>query len=305
MSETVKKKTKGTKLKLTDYKDQKVLYIMDINRLASTEFVSMEQEQRSYKFPRSVILDDKLFNTSIMYEVFRRMLKVPLNSVDYAFAFDTHPNMLRALEYKYRNGFVLDDNEYFGQLNALRYLLKKSNFTVLEQDGYEAYNLIDKCVKDNYDYYDKIFIFTIDRVLYPLTDNKVHIITNQHKKDDITPYTFESALGVPYNLLQLQQCIVGDERLSTKGVRLIGPKKFTKMLEQDDLLRMIPNSLTTEQMIEQSKYLTKTQKLEALDELHWLVRREGTFCDTRIRKCNTVILNSYLDYFGLKQFIER
>lgn len=309
MSDTEKKTKKrrkaGSKIDLKNHLNERVLFIVDVNRLASTEFVSLETENRTKKPSHSAIIHDEVYNTSILYELFRRMLKVPLNSVDYAFAFDTPTNGIKAFNYRYGNGLVLEDNEYYGQINALRYVLKSSRFTVLEQDGYEAYNLIDKCVKDNYDYYDKIFIFTIDRVLYPLVDQKVNIVVNQSVKDDITPFTYEDALGVPYNLLQLKQCVVGDPKLSTKGVRLVGPKKFVQMIQRDNLLRIIPNSLTTKELIMQSKFLSEKQKIEALDELSWLLRRDGTYCDTRILKGNQTTLNSYLELFGLQKFIER
>lgn len=290
------------KVDLSKIKSDKVLVIFDLDRVAQTEFISLHKENILGEELRAVKLKGTLYNTSIMYGVLEQMVKRPFYKTDYLFATDTREGFSSWLYKRFEHGGLPDpENEFYSQLNWLRYLLKEMNYNLMEQDGYEAYNFIYKAVQENYDSYDEIVIFSEDKVLYPLVDSKVSVLTTEKLVSDVTVSTYETILGVPYNLLQLKQCTVGDKAFDLKGIQRFGPKMFEKMLIKDSIFEK-PLSKTTSDLIKESVYLKEVQKEEALESLEWLLPREDIEVSTRPTKSNTLDLKSLLhklEFFDL------
>lgn len=286
------------KLNIKKMWGSKNLVIFDIDRIAPIDYIPLVGGQYRNREPMTTILNNRLINTSIFYGVFNRMANFNWEHSDFLFAFDTKPGHLNWFKKLYANGYTPTDHDYYSQISGLRPILKECNFTVLEQDGYEAYNLILKAVEDNAKYYDNVIIYTKDKYLYHLVDERVSIVLIGNRKDDLMVHTYENVLNVPYNLYNLYLCTVGDTTIDMKGIKGFGKAAFEKMLIKDEIL-MEPVDVSTIDLIETSTYLKENQKYDALEFVQWLSMRPGTRVDTRPKKGNKDLFSNYLSMFEM------
>lgn len=293
------------KVDLSRLSSDKVLVIFDIDSVARTEFLSLHSENYLGRDLKAVNIKGDLYNTSILYGVFEQMVKRPFYKTDYLFATDTREGFLRWIYTRFEQGSLPDPkHEYYSQLNWLRYLLKKMEYNLMEKDGYEGYNFIYKAVYDNYNDYDKILIFSEDKVLFPLVDSRVSVLTTQNLVSDLTVSTYEEVLKVPYNLIQLKQCTVGDATLGLKGAFRFGEKSFEKMILKDKLFDK-PLDCTTEDLVKESVYLKDSQKEQALNDLEWLKPRDVSEVDTKPLKANILDIKSLLYKLEFNDLLEK
>ncbi len=292
------------KVDLSRLPDKKVLIIFDLDSVARTEFLSLHSENFLGRELKAVKIKGDLYNTSILYGVLEHMVKRPFYKTDYLFTSDTRDGFLSWLYQRFEQGGLPDlKQEFYSQLSWLRYLIKKMDYNLMEKDGYEGYNFIYQAVKDNYDEYDKIFIFSEDKVLYPLVDSRVSVLTTQQLVSDLTVSTYEDILNVPYNLIQLKQCTVGDASLGIKGAFRFGEKSFEKMVLKDEIFDK-PNT-STEDLIKESVYLKDSQKFQAINALEWLQPRDVSDVDTKPRKANIIDVKSLLDKLEFTDLLEK
>ena len=94
------------------------------------------------------------------------------------------------------------------------YVLNSCGMTVLHADGYEADDIIYTVVRQCYDMYDEIHVYTGDSDLYFLVDNKVSIKPSSSRAKEVTmenfPYQFKKGIEIPYNYAIPYKILHGD-----------------------------------------------------------------------------------------------
>lgn len=290
------------KLDLMDYFDKKTLVILDIDRLASVYYVSRYQKAFANMPLLTSRIDNKVVNTNITYKVVQRIVQAyySIENVDIMLAFDTRPNFLNYLNRLSREDILKMPNDYYQQLTLIRKLGKDCNIRVLEKDGFEASSLIEKAVMDNQKYYDKIVMYSTDKFLYHLINNKVSMVRPTSELD-LTVDTYKEVTKSEYNTYKLKTALVGDSGLGIKGVERFGEVTFNKFLEKEDVL----SRLDSDEEIIKGSYLNAKQKQQALDCLDYLSSREIDFLDTTALSVDKVSLGAYLEFLDFVSLKEK
>lgn len=244
-------------------------------------------------------------NVSIFHKVLKQITQSPYQDTDVIFSTDTRQGFSEWIYNRFKYGKPLqpNDKEYYPQINWLRYMMKDVGYRLLEADGYESFNFIHKAVKDNYNDFDKIYIFTDDKVLYPLVDGKVSIVSPEVRESDIMLSNYEDVLKTPYNLYKLKLITVGDKSLDIKGITRFGDKTFEKFILKNNILDK-PLDTPVEQLIAEST-LKDNQKEEAMESLVWVSpRKDAPLLDTRPLKVHLTDYKGMLDYLGFKSMLD-
>ncbi|WP_427867319.1 5'-3' exonuclease [Mycoplasmopsis arginini] len=192
-----------------------------------------------------VLTNDEGFSTNTTLLFFRTLfnLIVDQGPSHILIAFDAKEKTFRHQMYDhYKEGRIKMPSDFFAQMNLIKELLKSVNIQNLEKPGYEADDIIAKvCLK--YHEIEKV-IFSADQDLNQLIDDHTKIV-KKHKdsililtKDNFkTIYDFE-----PYQVVDYK-AIVGDSSDNFFGIKGIGPKTATKLLNEYKTLDNIYNNL--------------------------------------------------------------
>lgn len=150
-------------------------------------------------------------------------------------------------EYKKNRKSTLGDENY-AEIDEIRQLLSNVGYEVYKEDGYEADDLVASLTKDSLEEYDEIHIYTIDKDLLQLVNEKVkvHLYRTGVGYVVITMDNFETEsyklfkTMVPYNMVKLFKCTVGDSSDNIKGINKFGPSAFQKLIQSSkaDLSRI-------------------------------------------------------------------
>lgn len=130
-------------------------------------------------------------------------------------AFDSRTDRRQFLE-EYKQNRVADKDVLY-QGTKMYEMLKRAGYKCLKEDGYEADDLICKAVKDNYDKFIKIKIYTADRDLAHLIDkkDKVSIVSPISTSTDINlqnyKWIIDSDRVVEYNTVLPYKVFFGDK----------------------------------------------------------------------------------------------
>lgn len=288
------------KLDVSDYFDDKTLVILDIDSIANKDFVSSYLGNKGGKPYFSFKYKNKNYNSTILYPMLSRLVNADfyIEDVDFLISFDTKPNFLKWINELSIDKCFEQSSEYFSQLLALRKSFKDMNLTVLEKDGMESYSMIFKAVKDNYESYDKIIIYTRDKVLYSLVDDKVSLVLPSSKYD-LTINNFKINNGVQPNLIDYKHIFLGDSTLNLKGVTGVGNAKFEKLLLEFD------NNKDIHQNISDSKLLTKLQQDMAHSIYDWILPSKVQELNTYPNKMNKGILKQYIELYECKSLLDK
>src|SRR5699024_5141464 len=154
-------------------------------------------------------------------------------------------------------------NYYFDQVNTAKKLLEEVGFTVLYRNLKEADDCIVEAVHQNYEYYDKIGIFTNDHDLSHLVDEKVSWLNVKKTYADIHMDNYFQQNKCPYNSILLKKALVGDRVANIKGAQGVGEKKFFKFIEHEGIYGEDVRSKEQE-IIENTTILNDNQKEQAL-----------------------------------------
>ncbi len=129
------------------------------------------------------------------------------------------------------------------QLPIVRDAAKALNFKILEQEGFEADDIIaslaKKCVKDNRD----AIVISADKDLLQLMNDKVRIY-DPAKSRFIQESDIVKKFGVLSDKVREVQALMGDSSDNIPGVRGIGPKTASKLINEFGNLENLYQSLS-------------------------------------------------------------
>ena len=128
--------------------------------------------------------------------------------------------------------------EDFDRIHLIKTILSTVGYYTYKRDGYEADDLVASLVKTVYNDFDVIHIYTVDKDLLQLVDDKVKVHLFRAKqgywevnKDNFAKLTeglFK--VPIPFNLVKAFKCLVGDNSDNIKGVKGFGGSAFQKWL---------------------------------------------------------------------------
>lgn len=279
------------KLDLSNYFDKKTLVVFDIDSLAKNDYVSTFMGSKGGKPAFSFNLNGNKYNSTILFGIYSRLVNANfyIDDVDFIASFDTKPNFLNYIHSQNVENAFEKSNEYYAQLVSLRHSLKDVGVNILEKDGFESYSLIYSAINKLYNNYEKIIIYTRDKVLYDIIDEKISIVIPS-SKDDLFFENYEELLGVPYNLINYKLTMLGDSSLNLKGVSGIGKAKFSKLVNNYNFDKTIIENIS------ESELLKDNQKDMALSIFDWLLPRKVDVNIT-IKKLNNLKLAQYVEFY--------
>lgn len=286
------------KIDISNYFDDRTLVIIDVDSIAKYDFVSSFMGNKGGKPAFSFDLHGKKHNSTIIYSMLSRIVNTLyyIDDVDILVSFDTKPNFLNWINSLTVEKAFSNKSDFYNQLTALRLAFKEMGLTVLEKDGVTNDSLIKKAVMGNYDDYDKIIVYTRDKMLYNLVDEKVSLVLPSSKYD-LTLENFKSYMSVEPNQFYLKLTMLGDSTLELKGVNKIGKVKFNKMLEQD-----LSN---IDLFIKTTNLLNENQRNEALAIYNWLQPENISEVSINPKKINKSVLKNYLNFFECNSLIQK
>ncbi|RLC79491.1 MAG: DNA polymerase I, partial [Chloroflexi bacterium] len=136
-------------------------------------------------------------------------------------------------EYKAHRAKMPD--EMRSQMARIRQVVETLGIPVFEQEGYEADDLLGTLSRQAEEQGVNTLIVTGDRDLLQLVDERVHVLTSRRRFSDTTVYDTEGVKQryglTPGQLLDLK-AMMGDQSDNIPGVRGVGEKTATKLLQQ-------------------------------------------------------------------------
>ena len=131
-------------------------------------------------------------------------------------------------------------------LDNIEYVIRKSELPVMKEAGFEADDLVGAVIRNRYDEYEHILVYTPDADLCVYVDDKVSILRYKSVYSKratflaahavITKETFSGLMSdelktqMPYNAIMLYKCTVGDKSDNIKGITGFGPAAFGKFI---------------------------------------------------------------------------
>lgn len=208
---------------------------------------------------------------------FARMLIKIITEIEYthiAVAFDTGKKTFRSEIYKeYKTNRPPCPPELIPQFPLVRELVKKLNIVSIEEEGYEADDVIatftKKAEKENF---DSVVIVSSDKDLMQLVDDKV-LMFDGMKGEYVDIEKVKEKWGVaPKQVLDVLS-LTGDTSDNVPGVPTIGPKTASELITKYenlenllDHLDEIKQNKRREVLIENKDLALLSKKLITLDE---------------------------------------
>ena len=181
-------------------------------------------------------------------------------------------------EYKAHRAKMPD--EMRSQMARVRQVVDTLGIPVFEQEGYEADDLLGTLARQAGEQGVDTLIVTGDRDLLQLVDTRTHVLTSRRRFSDTVIYDtdgVEQRYGLtPAQLVDLK-AMMGDQSDNIPGVRGVGVKTATKLLQQYGSLDEIYAHLDEVQ----SRF---RNKLDEGREMAYLSRRLGVIvCDAPVQ----------------------
>lgn len=230
------------------------------------EDLFFNRQKKPPKFQRKVLSTEVNGEEMVITSLYKlmEMFKVYGTQHTWVFCFDTPgKNMLKNIDKNYKSNRVKIGNYYYSQVNTAKKLLEEAGFTVLAKEGFEADHCVREAVRQNYDFYDNIGIFTNDHDLSYLVDDKVSWLNVKKTYADIHTDNYFEQNKCPYNSILLKKAMVGDKSDEIAGIKQFGEKKFITFLD-DENLHGVNARGKEEEIIRNSTNLTDLQKEQAL-----------------------------------------
>lgn len=265
----------GDKVNLKEWKDTENLMIVDVSAHMRTndagdleENVAAEDlfyNKKQPRFKRKVLSTEINGEEMVVTSLYRLMnlFKQYGTHHTWVFAFDIGKSFRKNIDKNYKANRVKMGDYYFTQVNTAYKILEQAGFTVLSRNLKEADDCIAEAVKQNYDFYDNIGIFTNDHDLSYLVDDKVRWLNVMKTYSDIHKDNYFQQNKCPYNAILLKKAMVGDPADNIKGIYRFGEKSFIKFLDKEGL-HVEDISGREEEILETSSNLTEEQREQAL-----------------------------------------
>lgn len=139
-------------------------------------------------------------------------------------------------------------DEFKVQIPYIRELLDAAGIIRIEKDGYEADDVIGSLATTFKDENIKIFILTGDKDIMQLVNKKTSVISPQMGINGTTMYTPDEVLkklGVHPQQIPDYKALAGDPSDNYKGVKGIGPKTASRLIQEYVSVENLLKSLDT------------------------------------------------------------
>ena len=210
-----------------------ITYIVDGNSLLFRSFYAM------YRPGMPVLTSTDGTPTNAIFG-FRNMMKKLKNQLEpddkLIVCFDTGKETFRAKEFlKYKKNRKPIDPLLKAQLPISRELLDAMNIVHCEMDGYEGDDLAGSLAKYAAKQGDEVHIFTSDKDFLQLLEAKITVDFLRKGLSDIqvfTPDNMYEQLGYNFDQVIDYKGLVGDPSDNIPGIKGVGHKTATKLLDQ-------------------------------------------------------------------------
>ncbi len=204
------------------------------------------------------------------------------HATDYIlFALDSKEKTLRKeIDPNYKANRPTPPQDLTKQLPVAISWIKEMGFKELMMPGYEADDIIGSIVTYAKKHHLKVRIVSHDKDLYQLIDDDIVTMYDPMKKVDINEEKCLEKYGVPPSKIVDYLALVGDASDNIPGVKGIGPKGATKLLQQFSSLEEIYENLDkianprTVKLLQESK------------ENAFLSKQLATLYDNLISECD-------------------
>ncbi|OGB83457.1 DNA polymerase I [candidate division TM6 bacterium RIFCSPHIGHO2_12_FULL_32_22] len=189
-----------------------------------------------------------------------------------------------------------------GQQKALiKEFADKINLAQIEKQGIEADDLIFSSAKEfsrNY----KIVIISSDKDLYQLLDNDKIFVFDPFKDEIFDQKKYEEKLGYSIKKLPFYFSLLGDTSDNIPGVRGIGKKGATDLVQEFDSLEDLYNNLARVKKISAKNALEENRDNAFLSLKLFLLRYEPTNLDQNQIKFDIENWNNATEFFERLNF---
>lgn len=224
-------------------------------------------------------------------EEIRRKLEHNGHSLNISVCFDSKSSRKdgdtsASKEYKANRSSKLNDDD-FNNIRIVRDLLEEAGYNTYKLDGIEADDLINNLVSKYSNDFDYTIIVTCDLDLAVNIKENVGLYRYKSKGENLpkggytsialqnfnTVVDQELKCHVPYNVIMLFKCTVGDKSDNIAGIKKFGPVAFTKLVSHLETLGEIDWSKCstkeeTEKVLEKLVgYITDEQLTQAKESL--------------------------------------
>lgn len=151
------------------------------------------------------------------------------------------PSFRKQKHPEYKANRKTPDNELIIQIPLIHKLLDFLGLTQIGIEGYEADDIIASACKTYQEFFDQILIFSSDKDLMQLVNEKVSML--DPKKGILDPEKVKNKMGVPPEQILDYLSILGDNADNIKGIKGIGAKGAASLLLKYNTLDNIYNNL--------------------------------------------------------------
>ncbi len=189
-----------------------------------------------------------------------------------AVTFDKGLTFRHEMYAEYKAHRVKMPEEMQSQMARVRQVVETLGIPVFEQEGYEADDLLGTLARQAGERGIDVLIVTGDMDLLQLVDQHTHVLTSRWRFSDTVTYDLDGVklrYGLVPNQLVELKALMGDKSDNIPGVRGVGEKTATKLIQEYGTLEAIYAHLDEVQ----TRF---RNKLEAERDMAFLSRRLGT-----------------------------
>lgn len=164
-----------------------------------------------------------------------------VNHSDVVFCCDRNPTIKKSMLNGYKGNrdhkATIENDKRLAEI-----VLNSCDATVLSYDGYEADDIIYTVVRQCYDMYDEIHVYTGDSDMYFLVDEKVSIKPSSSRAKEVTmsnfSTSFKKGITIPYNLAIPYKILYGDTSDCIPGLPKDCHKEFIDLITRGKIPEM-------------------------------------------------------------------
>ena len=194
------------------------------------------------------------------------------------------------------------------QFPLVRDAARALNIHVLEQDGYEADDVIATLAKKAIENKDEVLIVSSDKDLMQLVNEHIKMYDAIRSKI-IGPKEVQEKWGVPPKLMRDMLAMVGDSSDNIPGLPGIGPKTAAALLQEFGSWKNIYDAASQMKQSKRREIIENGKEIVALSESLVSLRDDldlsCSFPDLKTKKINEDFLSDFLNKHNFKSLIAR